>query len=326
VPILETMVKTKEPLFIVCEDIVGVALSALVVNKMRGVLDICALKAPGFGTRRKDLLQDIAVATGATYVAEEVGVMLDSVNLDMLGTCERAVVGKEGTTIVTDGKQADAIAARIAQIRKEVDATDSGFDREKGEERVAALGGGIARIKVGAATETELKDKKLRYEDALNAVKSALEAGIVPGGGAALVHLMQYEDEVRATLLAEVEKTDEDYFAGVDIVFKCLTAPMMQIAENAGIDGEVVVEKCRGKEFGFGYNAATDTYENLLDAGILDPAKVTINALENSVSVASLVLTTEALVTDVPVKKSQMEQIRDWDKAGGLGVGDDYQY
>jgi len=320
-------VKTKEPLLLVCEDIVGEALSALVVNKMRGVLDVCAIKAPGFGTRRKELLQDIAIATGATYVAEEVGIMLDSVNIDMLGTCERVVIGKEGTTIVTDGKQSDAIAKRIAQIRKELAATDSGFDKEKGEERVAALGGGIARIKVGAATETELKDKKLRYEDALNAVKSALETGIVPGGGAALVYLLRFEEEVKELLQANAKtELDEDYFSGVDIVFKCLTAPMMQIAENAGIDGEVVVEKCIGKDFGFGFNAATGVYEDLLVAGILDPAKVTINALENSVSVASLVLTTEALVTDVPVKKSKMQEIQDWDRAGGLGMGDDYQY
>mgnify|MGYP002832782204 CR=1 FL=1 len=181
------MVKTKEKLVIIAEDVVGEALSALVVNKMRGVLDICAMKAPGFGVRRKDLLQDIAIATGATYVAQEVGVSLETVTPEMLGTCERMVIGKEETTIVTDGKQAEAMEKRIQQIRTEAENTDSQFDKEKAEERVAALGGGIARIKVGAATETELKDKKLRYEDALNAVKSALKTGILPGGGVALV-------------------------------------------------------------------------------------------------------------------------------------------
>ena len=249
--------------------------------------------------------------------------MLDAVTPDMLGTAERIVVAKLGTTIVTDGRQAEAIEKRIAQIQRETEATDSQFDKEKGEERVAALGGGIARIKVGAATETELRDKKLRYEDALNAVKSAMEMGVVPGGGAALVHMLDYELEVNEAFKEQIE-ADEDFKAGVDIVFKCLTAPMMQIAENAGIDGEVVVEKCRGKEFGWGYNAATATYENLLDSGILDPAKVTINALENSVSVASLVLTTEALVTEIPKVVSEAEQQAQWDAAGGLGQSSDY--
>ena len=214
------MVKTKEKLVIIAEDVVGEALSALVVNKMRGVLDICAMKAPGFGVRRKDLLQDIAIATGATYVAQEVGVSLETVTPEMLGTCERMVIGKEETTIVTDGKQAEAMEKRIQQIRTEAENTDSQFDKEKAEERVAALGGGIARIKVGAATETELKDKKLRYEDALNAVKSALKTGILPGGGSTLAYLLRFEDEICNAI------EDEDEKRGAKIVFNSLAAPV----------------------------------------------------------------------------------------------------
>lgn len=286
------------------------------------MLDVVAIKAPGFGSRRKEYLQDIAIATGATYVAEEVGVSLESVTVDMLGSAERVVVGKELTTLVTDGKQQDAIAKRISQIRREVELSESQFDQEKAEERVAALGGGIARIKVGAATETELKDKKLRYEDALNAVKSAMEKGIVPGGGAAMIHLMNYEQEIKAKAIAM--DPDEDFVAGVDIVFKSLPAPMMQIAQNAGVDGSLAVEKCLGQEYGWGYNAATDTYENLLDAGILDPAKVTTNALENSVSIASLVLTTEALVTEIPKVLTAAQQADNFDMAGGMGAPNDY--
>ncbi len=238
VPILEQLVKTKEPIFIVAEDITGEALSALVVNKMRGVLDVVAIKAPGFGMRRKEYLQDIAIATGATYIAEEVGITLDSVTLDMLGTAERVVVAKEMTTIVTDGKQAEAIEKRIKQIRVGAEAADTDFDREKAQERIAALGGGIARIKVGAATETELKDKKLRYEDALNSVDSARELGIVPGGGATLAWIqMTMEEKILETMANDDEKV------GAGIIIKSLSAPCMQVAENAGIEGAVVLAK-----------------------------------------------------------------------------------
>lgn len=309
IPILEQLVKTKEPLFVVAEDITGEALSALVVNKLRGVLDIVAIKAPSFGDRRRQYLQDIAIATGATYVADEVGISLESVTLDMLGKCDRLVVGKDSTTIVTGEENVDALNARIAQIRAEAAATDNKFDKEKAEERVAALGGGIARIKVGAATETELKDKKLRYEDALNSVRSALEMGVVPGGGACMLH-MSCDEELKKKILDACmeggyengQAVDEDMKLGVEIMFRSLPGPIKQIAANAGLEGEVVADKCRYQPFGFGYNAAADTYEDLLATGVLDPAKVTINAIENAASIAALVLTTEVLITEIPEK------------------------
>lgn len=306
VKVLEGLVKTKEPLVIVCDDLTGEALSTLVVNKMRGILDVVAIKSPGFGERRKQYLEDIAIVTGGTFLCSDLGLTVNECNPEDLGLADRIVVGKEYTTLISTGNHEDAVKARIEQIERELETTDSMFDTEKLEERRARLGGGVARILIGAATETELKDKKLRCEDALNATKAAMEQGVLPGGGAALAHISAELNPFLDTL------TEDDERVGGEIMMAAITAPLKQICKNAGIEGQIVLEKVLDMDFSHGYNAATDKYEDLLESGVLDPCKVTCWGVENSASVAGLVLTTECLVTEIPNKS----------KAPGDGMGD----
>ena len=296
-PLLEQILQEGKPLLIIANDVDGEALPTLVLNKIRGTFNVAAVKAPGFGDRRKEMLQDIATLTGATVITEDLGLDLKDTTIEALGTASKVVIDKDNTVIVEGGGNKDAIENRVSLIRSQIAETTSDFDREKLQERLAKLAGGVAVVKVGAATETELRELKLRIEDALNATRAAVEEGIVPGGGTAFVNVLPK--------LAEIEATGDEA-TGVKIVLRALEEPVRQIAENAGLEGSVIVDKLKQAQPGIGYNAKTDEWVNMIDAGIVDPTKVTRSALQNAASVSALLLTTEGVIADKPSQDMPM--------------------